>query len=145
LLEGLVFAERIADNIGADLSADARCPRRDHVVVPAGVLDPSVRGEIQRVMTAYAGVLRNDTGLAVAERELAELASRTTGEPCVDAWEATNLHAVATAIVAAARRREETRGSHWREDFPERDDAGWRGHLVTRLEEDLTITYEEMR
>ena len=29
--------------------------------------------------------------------------------------------------------REETRGSHWREDFPDRDDEHWRAHLVTRL------------
>jgi L-aspartate oxidase len=49
------------------------------------------------------------------------------------AWEATGLHAVATALVDAARRREETRGAHWREDFPEADDA-WRGHLVTGTE-----------
>ena len=36
------------------------------------------------------------------------------------------------ALTAAAARREETRGSHWREDFPEADDA-WLGHLVTTL------------
>jgi L-aspartate oxidase len=39
---------------------------------------------------------------------------------------------VATALVAAATRREETRGAHWREDFPDASDA-WRGHLVTTL------------
>ncbi len=48
------------------------------------------------------------------------------------AWEATDLHTVATALVAAAARREETRGAHWREDHPDADDA-WRGHLVTTL------------
>ncbi|WP_262402540.1 hypothetical protein [Actinomadura sp. CNU-125] len=83
-------------------------------------------------MTGHAGVLRGADGLAAAARELAALpgASPTPG---VDAWEATNLHTVASAIVAAARHREETRGSHWREDFPERSDARWGGHLVTRL------------
>ena len=30
---------------------------------------------------------------------------------------------------AAAQLREETRGSHWRDDFPDRDDADWAGHL----------------
>ncbi len=52
-------------------------------------------------------------------------------------WEATNLHTVATRARRTRReRREETRGSHWREDFPDRDDERWRVRLVTRL--DLT-------
>ncbi|TDB82429.1 L-aspartate oxidase, partial [Actinomadura sp. KC216] len=55
------------------------------------------------------------------------------------------LHTVASAIVAAARRREETRGSHWRDDFPDRRDGEWRGNLVTRLEGNvLTTAYEPL-
>ena len=139
LLEGLVFAERIAEAVGRDLgSADP-----GEVVPPEGqvLVDPAARAEIQRIMTAYAGVLRNAEGLAAAERELRALATPPAAvEPGVEAWETTNLHAVATAIVAAARRREETRGSHWREDFAERDDTAWNGHLITRL--DGTTTYE---
>jgi len=42
------------------------------------------------------------------------------------------LHLVATALVRAALVRQETRGSHWREDFAE-PDAAWRGHLVCSL------------
>ncbi|GAA2607213.1 L-aspartate oxidase [Actinomadura fulvescens] len=142
LLEGLVFAERIA-------AAIATVPGRgvaESRFTGGGLLDPSSRGEIQRIMTSYAGVLRNAEGLAAAERELAGMAAGAARvAPCVEAWEVTNLHTVATAIVAAARRRAETRGSHWREDFPERDDAGWRGHLVTRLtDEGLATDYEEM-
>ncbi len=56
-------------------------------------------------------------------------------EPCVEAWEATNLHTVANALVAGARMRAETRGCHWREDYPETSPA-WRGHLVTSLLDD---------
>ncbi|MFF4092276.1 L-aspartate oxidase [Streptomyces sp. NPDC001834] len=54
-------------------------------------------------------------------------------EPGVEAWEATNLLLVSRVLVAAASRREETRGCHWREDRPERDDENWRRHLVVRL------------
>ena len=45
------------------------------------------------------------------------------------AWEATNLVTISTALAESARLREETRGSHWREDFPERDDEHWSGHF----------------
>jgi L-aspartate oxidase len=109
-----------------------------------GLLSGELRGEIQRVMTSYAGVLRGAEGLERAAVELEALGGGQA-EPGVEAWEVTNLHTVASAIVAAARRREETRGSHWREDFPERADRTWRGHLVTRLEGNaLTTTYEPL-
>jgi L-aspartate oxidase len=93
-------------------------------------------------MAAHAGVLRSGTGLDRAAAELAALTDRTTDRPRTEAWEATNLHSVASLIVTAARRREETRGSHWREDFPDASEA-WRGHLVSVLAgDDVTMTYE---
>ena len=61
-------------------------------------------------------------------------------EPGPEAWDATNLHAVSTVLVAAAARREETRGCHWREDHAERDDARWRGHLLAALAADGVLT-----
>ena len=46
----------------------------------------------------------------------------------MESWEATNLMTVATAVVASARLREESRGAHWRDDFEGRRD-NWHGHL----------------
>ncbi|MEV3925418.1 L-aspartate oxidase [Actinomadura coerulea] len=151
LLEGLVFAARIAEALPGDLLASTgqgdAAPKTAPVppdAARAGLLEPASRGEIQRIMTSCAGVLRQATGLEAAVRELEGL-GRGSAEPGVEAWEATNLYTVASAIVAAARRREETRGSHWREDFPERADGTWRGHLVTRLAGNaLTTTYESL-
>ena len=96
-------------------------------------------------MSAGAGVIRTDRSLHAAAVALAAAASDdATVEPRPEAWDATNLHTVATALVAAASRREETRGSHWREDFPDRDDARWHGHLLAGLGTDgvLTETYQ---
>jgi L-aspartate oxidase len=142
LLEGLVFAARIAD----DLQTPRSKPNPRSLTTPTGaLLDPGIRREIQRIMTTEVGVLRTGDGLRAAGRELAALAGRTTDEPCTEAWETTNLHTVATLIVQSATEREETRGSHWREDFPDADDAHWRGHLVTRLNGDeLATTFEEL-
>ena len=50
-----------------------------------------------------------------------------------ESWETTNLLTVSVVLAAAAALREETRGSHWREDFPDRDDARWAGHFDTVL------------
>jgi L-aspartate oxidase len=64
---------------------------------------------------------------------LGKLAARDTAEVGTEAWETTNLLTISTALAAAAALREETRGSHWREDFPERDDARMSGHFDVRF------------
>lgn len=147
LLEGLVFAERIAaDIVGgprttsgtASLSTPAAAPDGDRTVP---LLTAEARTSIQRTMTRGAGVIRSAAGLAAAAGELEALqrAAAAADEdgpkdavPGVEAWEATNLLLVSQVLVAAAREREETRGCHWREDHPDRDDAAWRRHLVVR-------------
>jgi L-aspartate oxidase len=141
LLEGLVFGRRIAEHLGRELP-----PQAEPVDLPAtvdvrggveplapGLLDPSVRAEVARTMSQGVGVLRDRGSVRRSMTDLTELRMRTSAEPCTEAWEATNLHLVASALAGAALEREETRGSHWRQDFPDRDDEHWRAHLVTRL------------
>ncbi|MFC8898792.1 L-aspartate oxidase [Streptomyces cinereoruber] len=148
LLEGLVFAERIVEDIvaAAPRAAGAPVPHPAPVVLPLPATDARTR--IQRIMTNGAGVLRSEAGLREAAAALDALHEEAVAggtddskaaEPGVDSWETTNLLCVARVLVAAARRREETRGCHWREDRPERDDAHWRRHLVVRLEPDRTL------
>ena len=50
--------------------------------------------------------------------------------PDADAWRHDNLVTVARLIARAALRREESRGAHFRDDFPERDDERWKRHIV---------------
>lgn len=129
LLEGLVFARRIAEDIAAGLPEPAK-PAETGAwlggqgwVVPAGTTPV-----LQRAMTRGAGVLRSAESLAATAATLAEL-GQGRGVPRTADWEATNLITVASALVAAAYTRRETRGCHWREDFPAADDR-WLGHLV---------------
>jgi L-aspartate oxidase len=139
LLEGLVFAERIAAVLAAGLPPAAE-PAAD--LRPAGLVDASVIRPLQQLMSASAGVLRSGTGLTQAAAGLAGLGRQQSEKPAADAWQASNLHLVATALSAAALAREETRGSHWREDFGEPDDA-WRGHLISTLgESGLSTVFE---
>ncbi|MCQ8190978.1 L-aspartate oxidase [Streptomyces rugosispiralis] len=168
LLEGLVFAERIAEDIGEriaeDVTAGAESAGREPPAEQTGPSAPGgasgeapplaseaplfaseARYEIQHIMTHGAGVLRSAESLARAAERLERVQDDAvaqlrrdgkTAEPGVETWEATNLHLVARVLVAAALRREETRGCHWREDRPERDDAAWRRHLLVTLRPD---------
>jgi L-aspartate oxidase len=137
LLEGLVFSQRIAEHLRGGLpprQAPAPDPR------PAGLVADSVRGRLQHTMTRHAGVLRSRAGLTAGAAELDRLGRRTSRAADLGAWETTNLHTVGSALIAAALAREETRGSHWREDFPARDDDAWSGHLdVTLAAGDLGV------
>jgi L-aspartate oxidase len=131
LLEGLVSSRRIADLIAAEGLPARRDPAPDDR--PAGLVPAELRTPLQRTMTEHAGVLRSADGLTSAADELAALLDKPGDEPGTGSWETTNLGTLGVALVEAARRRTETRGSHWREDFPDRDDAHWSGHLDTTL------------
>ncbi|GHB49570.1 L-aspartate oxidase [Streptomyces viridiviolaceus] len=149
LLEGLVYAERIAADIAGDplhARVPAPVPYPEQPAHP--LLPPEARFTIQRIMTEGAGVLRSAASLTRAADQLDRLHTEArealqengkTAEPGVDTWEATNLLCVARALVGAAAQREETRGCHWREDHPDRDDTTWRRHIVVRLNPDRTL------
>ncbi|MDP4503659.1 L-aspartate oxidase [Nonomuraea turcica] len=140
LLEGLVFAERIAEDIH-----QARPAPGDPVASQSapGLADPRIRTRVQAHMSTGASVLRSRESLLATARALRE--SRWTPvevPPCTESWEATNLLTVATVLTGAAAARLETRGSHWREDHDTRDDDEWLGHLdVTLTEEGPRMTY----
>jgi L-aspartate oxidase len=140
LLEGLVFGRRIASTIVAE-------PGTFREPAPSagrsGVVDDAIRTRLQRLMSEHIGVLRHAKGLETAQRELAEVPSGIP-VPCgTENWEATNLHTVASVLATVVRLREETRGSHWRDDFPDRDDENWRVHLDVAMQSDGTLRVEK--
>ncbi|HEY0890382.1 MAG TPA: L-aspartate oxidase [Nocardioides sp.] len=137
LLEGLVFSRRIAEVLPGELRPLSEPVRHSGAsgLVPGGTLK-----QVQEIMTTRVGVLRTATGLGEAVDLLGGIAATPAGRIDPAAWEATNVLTVAHALAEAALRREETRGSHWREDHPERDDARWAGHLDTVLDLDAGAT-----
>ncbi|MEI6229881.1 MAG: L-aspartate oxidase [Actinomycetes bacterium] len=133
LLEGLVFAARIGDVLAAGI------PERHDPVVPSGesaVLAATARRSLQAAMTEGVGVLRSRDSMATTLGVLNAVGETTSDDPHVQAWETTNLHALATVLTANAKMRKETRGSHWREDFPLTDDAEWKVRLSSHLDQD---------
>ena len=130
LLEGLVFAHRIADDItdrlsGGDLTPADPVMRVEETTLVAG----TERTGVQRAMTLGAGAVRSADSLAQGAKTLEAIAATARGSTAdPDSWETSNLLHVGQVLTAMATLREETRGGHVRSDFIDRDDAHWLGH-----------------
>ena len=157
LLEGLVFASRIATDIPVRIAA-GELPEVTVPTTPAhaggqdagpgALLDSSQRLTVQRAMTAGSGPVRSAESTASTAQDLADLASLppSTAEPGPRTWETTNLLHLGQVLTELAHRREETRGGHVRSDFPDRDDARWlvRQSVVVAPDRSLTVTERSM-
>jgi L-aspartate oxidase len=133
LLEGLVFGARAATAMPGPWRVPA-FGEADLVewppVAPAPGPVPSV-AEVRGLMWRRAGVLRDRVGLseAVAQLERWNAAVAVAGAPAP----VPSLAAVGLLVARAALRREESRGAHFRTDFPARDDLHWRRHVADRV------------
>lgn len=130
LLEGLVFGVLAAEAMIADdreqgtrnreQAGDVGTPAADKAVTSEAATERWI-AELRGLMWKYAGLLRDANGLREAQRGLDALAVTMPRGIFRRALEARNLHTVAGLIVAAALGREESRGAHYRNDFPDRD------------------------
>lgn len=131
LLEGLVFGARAASAMresGAGPAGSAK-PAREFAASPAAGT-ASLLKELQQRMWQDAGLLRDAAGLLAMQKELERLRVVPAAERA--SLELANLHAVAELITLSALAREESRGAHYRNDFPKRDDAHFAKHSVVR-------------
>ncbi|KZM79446.1 L-aspartate oxidase [Cellulosimicrobium sp. I38E] len=145
LLEGLVFAHRAARQITDRVAAGELEPvepvRRPGA---SALVAAAARSRIQSIASAGPGVIRDGDGLAAAAARLAAVrtdaheASDVVAQPQAAEWETTNVHQVATALTAAAALRTESRGGHFRTDFPDTDPA-WERRVLVSLDADGTL------
>jgi L-aspartate oxidase len=143
LLEGAVMGRRAADVVLC--SRGPVSPRQDveideAVVVASSETDapPLERRSLRLAMQAGAGVARDSSGLEQLATYLANSAGATatggSGGPAQrpGTWELANMAEVGRAVVALARRRCESRGAHWRTDYPAQHPE-WRVRQVAQL------------
>ena len=127
LLEGLVFAERVARDVVVQ-KALSSMPRVGGWTVPVlrdrGAAQVAA-DTIREIMWRDAGVIRTATGLQSARRQLQEIGKRLP----VGATEEMNLVQTSLLVVEGALRRKESRGGHYRSDFP-RAKSAWRKRRI---------------
>ena len=139
LLEGLVFGARAAEamkgpTMRPTLTAEAGPPFQHADPVPTV---PSA-SDVRDVMWRDAGLLRSRLGLSPLVDQLsawraAVSKARSAAPGDRDLRRVASLVTVGLLIARAALRREESRGGHFREDFPQRDDIHWRRRIADRL------------
>jgi len=151
LLEGLVFGARAAQSMLAECLPHGRGVDVDsEPLAPLSEAEKQKLEEIvfklQAAMWAYAGLLREESTLrlGVTEQEdcaaaLDEIAGAGKGSRRLS--EALAMSRVAHAILASALARTESRGAHFRNDYPHRDDARFQKHSI--LGRDGQVIFEK--
>lgn len=138
LLEGLVFGAacgRGAVAAAAALPDTFAAPPLRHEARPeaAELLDVAdVTSALRSLMVRRMGVVRDQAGLLEAERQVTFWCRYALPRAFTmrAGWELQNLLTVARLMIWAALQREESRGVHFRSDFPARDDPEWQRHLT---------------
>lgn len=165
LLECVVFGRRSgahaaehskgrpAEHLPESLISDERNHIESLLRQDGGEDTHRIRRRVQETMMADVSVARNASGLRraleVIREEKAKFArislrdsSRTFNTELIYALELRSILDVAEVITLSALAREESRGAHWREDFPKRDEENWLKHTYTRLGPDGQIAIE---
>ncbi|GIQ67311.1 L-aspartate oxidase [Xylanibacillus composti] len=141
LSEAIVYGQRIVNRI-------AQLPEREglgELVVQEGRKDVPVQAvverrlKLQKIMLRFVGLKRNGKDLQKALDELSR--QLPIFQSCLtrrEEYEFANMLTTAQLTGQAALAREESRGGHFREDFPERNDQVWRKHIVLQRDKGLT-------
>jgi len=115
---------------------------------PSRILD-----ELRAAMEEHVSVFRTDAGLRQGLDKIHALRERfgrvglvdrgrVFNQNLLEAWEVGCLLDVAEATAASALQRRESRGAHYREDYPDRDDTQWLRHTLLRRNDDGTYAVE---
>jgi len=165
LLDIVVFGRRGGHDMaefasGLDAATPPPDPEREAVEMLRSLLTgpnlefaADIRADLQRHMFDLCGVVRAEDGLRRLEGILASLVERykligvhdrgrNFNTELMEAVELGFLLDVSRTVVAAARTRDESRGGHYRDDFPLRDDERWLVHSLAYREKDGSVTME---
>jgi L-aspartate oxidase len=138
LLEGLVYGARAGKAMREELK-QARKVAGGHKKAASqnGPVDAGIEeliGQVQDILWKDAGMVRTRIGMQEAIKVLEGLAPRVAHPRTRRAYEAANLHLAGLLVARSALAREESRGAHYRIDYPGHDDKKFLKHSVVRGE-----------
>ena len=139
LLESVVFARRLSERLFAEQEGEGPPMPSPHAhtlppVDPSPPSEPPTREAVQQLMWEQVGIERDADGLADAAERLAAFEAALPPTARHEDHELRSIITSGRLAAAAALLREESRGAHYRRDFPEPREA-WRRHLVFRAGE----------
>jgi L-aspartate oxidase len=136
LLEGLVFGARAGTSMCSEVRAVSK--HKEAKVRPAvsnGPVDTTTEQvilQIQDLMWTKVGIVREGRGMRSAIQELQELMPRNAHAHSRRAYEASNINLAGLLVARSALAREESRGAHYRIDYPDHNDAKFLKHSVVK-------------
>ncbi len=112
-----------------------------------------LKAELQEEMRANVGVFREEKAMKKAVKKIEELKERAKNigvddksklfnTDIVEAFEFSNILLIAEVIANGAILRKESRGAHYRNDYPERDDENWLKHTLATLGDNGNIKFD---
>ena len=137
LLESLVYGARAANAMSSAENTSTEPLRHAEAAYSNGPVEAGVEeliGQIQDLMWNEVGVARIRTGMQKAVKALEEIGPKLARPKSRRAHEAANLHTTALLVARSALAREESRGAHYRVDYPDHDDKKFLKHSVVRNE-----------
>jgi L-aspartate oxidase len=133
LLESLVYGARAGQAMRQDLRTGNKKESSPKVAYSNGPVDAGVEetiGQIQDLMWNEVGIVRMRPGMQKAVKTLEEMAAKLAHPKTRRAHEAANIHTTASLVARSALAREESRGAHYRIDYPDHDDKKFLKHSV---------------
>lgn len=134
LLEALVYGAR-AGKAMRDVPKAESSAAPPSAAYSNGPIDTGIEeliGQIQNLMWSEVGIVRTRLGMQKAIKTLEEMAAKLADSKTRRGYEAANLHLAALLTARSALAREESRGAHYRMDYPDRDDKKFMKHSVLR-------------
>jgi L-aspartate oxidase len=138
LLEGLVFGRRIgleASRIILNRTRPAiKSVRSEPAVVETrpGLNTEDIKKRLKEIMTHNVGIIRNKEKLSRALEQVLEMKKQIEGRRLVsiEQWELANMLILSELVIKSALIRTESRGAHFRTDYPYTDDVNWKINTI---------------